>query len=798
MIRVMDIKKPDDWSELYNIDFRFAQKIGRKGKVMLHCENLATFDIETSNGLCDDAGNVHKLNKKQYDDEYAIECVKDRPYQSFVSTCQPVSLMYIWQLAIETFLPPPHAADSEIRCFVGRTWTEFEEFMEMLTTEVRRQSVYGSRSVNRNMENAAAQKSKKSVDFYIFDHNLGFEMGHMANVYNDDFKKKGAIFAREACNPMYVKIIRNKVKVNFRDTVVLTQKSLYKWTHDEKLPVMKLKENEEFYEDILTPDTPIDPERMQYALNDVVSMIYAMDKYRTKYEHTYKIPLTQTGEVRIPARTRLWKEDPTWCQRCCDIEQGYNLRLYQDLIKVFQGGYTHANAMYSGRVIGEGSIDLEHGKTEGMVKCFDFCSSYPGMTRFKIPYGEFQDVGPMYFPMVQNQNPENPDEWWFGKFEFTNVESNLCNSYWSKSKCEELDDPVVDNGRIEKCKRMVIWMTIYDYDTFRRAYSFDTECCVELYVTEAAYMSRELILHILDLFHKKNAWKGLEEFESQLMFVKQQLNAIAYGCAVYKEIGSEVSYGDNGWNVDRDIPLQKFYETMSKKKPEKCFWSLQDGIAIVSAARWCLWEFILNLDSRIVYCDTDSIKGIFNEQDLEFVKKYNDHVKELQDKVANELGFDPDEFLGVNAKGKKKRLGIMEQEPSCELITWGAKKYAEKIIDYHEDGTPYERIIVTVSGLPKDAGVGKIKNLRDFKLNTLWNIEESHKLISHHNIGTQPMCRWVDKDGKGYVSEDKFGIALIPTTFMMKSDEYLHFLLFLLTGKLDDYSYFNDTPKMLL
>lgn len=780
MIRQRDITTPNDFQDIYNIRFKFNTEL-IKGKVKYSCDNIMTFDIETSNGMYDpETQRAVKFDKEKYDADFD-KPETERAYQKYMEHCKPVSVMYLWQFCCETKLAAPHANDSDLMVFVGRTWPEFENFMDCLTAELKRQSVYGFNAINRANETAIAKKNKRCVECFIFDHNLGFEMVHLCNIYNKEFAKKNKVFAREACNPMKIRISLNKVGINFKDTFVLTQKSLYKWTHDDKLAVMKLEEPEEFYENVYTPITPIESERLQYSINDVVSMAYGMEKYRDTYGSLSAIPLTQTGTVRLPARENLWENDPDWCERCAYIERDYgdNIDLYKKLLKVFAGGWVHSNEGYTGRIVPN-------------VKCYDFCSSYPSQTRFKVPYEPYSQVNILRWDELTAQDVEDPDYRWFAKIEVKNVESNLMNSYWSFSKCEECDNPTIDNGRINKCDRMVIWIDDWSWAIFKEAYSFTEITVMELWRSKAEYMSKTLILHILDLFHKKNAWKGLEEFESQLMFVKQQLNAIAYGCAVFKELGAEVTYTEHGWVVDRDQSELDFYKKMEGKKPEKTFWALQDGISIVSAARYCLWKLLLKLDAHVVYGDTDSLKGLFNNpRDQKIIEEYNKSVEDQQIKVANALGFNPDEWLGVNAKGKAKRLGVFEEEPPCKIITWGAKKYAEEL----EDGT----IVVTVSGLPKKAGRDKIKSLEDFKLETLWRTSESHKLTSHYNWGDQPVTIWTDINGEEYVSEDKFGLCLVPTTFSMNiSEDYMEFLYVMITQRMDNHEFFYDTPKILL
>ena len=145
---------------------------------------------------------------------------------------------------------------SEIKVFMGRTWEEFDEFLNMLTTEIRRQSVYGKKSVSRMCENAHAMKVKQNVDMKIWIHNFSYEFAFLRNLYNYEFAKfrgKDHVFARQSRKPMKAFFVMNKVKTEFRDTLVLVQKSLDNWTKDSNLPVKKLEVDKDFSSTCVSP-----------------------------------------------------------------------------------------------------------------------------------------------------------------------------------------------------------------------------------------------------------------------------------------------------------------------------------------------------------------------------------------------------------------------------------------------------------------------------------------------------------------------------------------------------------------
>lgn len=228
-------------------------------------------------------------------------------------------------------------------------------------------------------------------------------------------------------------------------------------------------------------------------------------------------------------------------------------------------------------------------------------------------------------------------------------------------------------------------------------------------------------------------------------------------------------------------------EMLHETKEEDSFTVYQAGIWVTAWARHNLFDFIIALDERIAYCDTDSIKGLFTDEDIKFVEDYNKKIEDLENQVAQTLGIDHAKYTATTSKGKIKRLGVMEREDDCEEFkTLGAKRYV-----YLSNG----EIHCTIAGLPKRAGKAKIKSVDDFKDGLVWDTQESEKLIAKYN-DNQNSCIWIDRDGNAYESEAKYGICLQPTTFDLSiSNEFSHFLNLLRGGMLDrNDEFYTDMP----
>lgn len=765
-----------DWNEVYDIEFRFSTGLHDSK----NCNTLISFDIETSNGWRQPDGTVigfdHDKYNIQYDEDGNV-IAGDLNYHNTIDNGEPVSCLYIWQMAIEN--------GDDIKVFMGRTWPELQLFMNKLTAEVRRQSVYGQPSIDRVGENIYSYKLKQNVNMKIYVHNLGFEFQHLQNIekfrkeFAKQYKGKSRVFARNSRKPMKAMMMLNKVQVEYRDSLVLVQKSLDAWCKDENLPVKKLKEPKDYYLEMRTPETDLTDEEIKYSENDVVSMIWGLKKYRDKYSNLSQIPLTQTGEVRRKCREKVSRENKIWAKHCHEVTTSYTPEEFKRLVYLFSGGWTHANKMYVGDTVKD-------------VKCFDFASSYPAvMCSRSFPIGQFQTCDVAEFDMLEGQDLNHCDYRWYMKIELHNVVSKLDNTYWSLSKVAVDEDhpisgQIVDNGRIYSCTHMIAYMTDLDWDTFKQCYYYETPIVKELYKSEAGYLPTEMVDTILDYFQYKTSLKGLADSESLYNESKQFINSV-YGVAVTKIISNIVEYNDNGWE-SKEPTDSEFYEMIGQTKEEDSFTEYQIGIWVTAWARHNLFDFIIKLDERVVYCDTDSIKGVFTDEDIQFVEDYNKKIADLENIVANKLGIDPAKYTATTSKGKIKRLGVMEREDDCaEFKTLGAKRYVDLV-----NG----EIECTIAGLPKRAAKAKIKSVDEFHDGIVWKTNESEKLIARYEDDQKP-CTWIDRNGVPYESDAKYGICLQPTTFDLSiGNEFKHFLTLLSTGIIDrNDDFFTDTPS---
>lgn len=771
-----------DYGKLYDIQYEIYTEGRRKSK-RIHINNINCYDIETSNGFVQEDGYVVPFEHAVWNTNYTSGGVLSKP----INYKNPCSLEYVWQSALEN--------GDDIEVFMGRTWVDFKEFIDIYDDAISNLMIFGQPSISncdvdyKSFKLQCKTYKKPIVHFYV--HNLGFEMQHLRNV----FPQMKDLFAREKRKPMKFDIDYNNIIIRFHDTLCLTQKKLENWAIDEKLPVTKLTGNLDYLA-IKTPLTPLTQKEIDYCVNDVVVMVFGVKIYRDKYNGKLtQIPMTQTGEVRIVARNDISMVNRQWAEECYNIDHSYSWDFFNRLLQAFQGGWTHANEKYSGKLQGVATVGPD-GKKGHPVVCWDFASSYPSvMTSAKFPVKPFHECDEHEIDRLNVIPLDDRDYVYLIVVDVYDVESTTWNTLFSSSKCIELEDEILDNGKVLAASHMKICVTDYDWDLFNKAYSFDRYNIVEAYEAESDYLPFEYIKCILDYYGLKTSLKDVDGAESSYNQAKQFINSL-YGAAVTKIICDEVEYnGDwekHSVTYEDFIELMKLPDTPAKLEKEimQKFTTYQIGVWIPAIARHRLWDAILQFDSKIVYCDTDSTKGYFLPDDIKWFNEYNEYIKSLQDKVSAHYGFDPELYCPKTPKGVKKRLGIFAREEDCLYFkALRAKVYADYYIDKNGKGT----LATTIAGLPKNAGPKVIKKVDDLCDGLFWTPQQSGKLCAHY-CDNQPHTIWVDKHGNKWESDDKYGVMLEPISFDLSiASEYAYLLQILQTGECD----YLNTPEII-
>lgn len=755
------------------------------------CNSIITFDIETSNGY---------INEKNVAIGWDPKNVKiDESGHTNYDNLIPVSLMYVWQCAVD-------AADGNIYILFGRTWKQWEATVKWLSISAAYQGSIGhcielplkgvlrdayDQIVNAESDHGHADKHPV-YNLNIYIHNLGFEYQHLRNIYNDEFaghtvRQDGTVinnvFARTSRKPLRSTVhqLVGNCDTTFVDTLCLTQKSLATWGKDANLDVKKLSEPKGFYDPIRTPETPLTDNEWDYCENDVVTMVYGIRKYREDWSDLKHIPLTQTGTVRKKVVASVCKTEPfeagekhdkkqrakgsVWSRKCARVNNGLTPKHYSQLRQLFCGGWTHANRFAAGRVISD-------------VECYDFASSYPAvMTHMLFPVDEFKEVtAPRTIAKLEN-NKDLMDitrkKMWYARYFFKNLRlregakndwgEQRHHTFWSSSKCIDKTSKITDrdNGKILRAETLDVYMTDVDWDTFRQVYTWDEKEVLEMYAANAALLPRQMIADILEYYRIKTSYKDVPGKESVYIEAKQWINSI-YGAAVTRIIDDDTVFTKYGWS--KILLDEKMFEDKKESMtPENTFLSYQIGIWVTAWARHNLWSFILPADHRVVYGDTDSLMGKFVDEDHVRFAEWDAWLTNRRQEINRIYPeITPDMYMPAKPNGELANLGTFEFE--ClylEFKTLGAKRYSAA---YNKNGEV--KIKNTIAGLPKKSAGVHIKKPADLVSNLMWSPLESGKLAAMYN-DNQPTIKWVDRDGKEYTSTDKYGTCLKPIGFTL-------------------------------
>lgn len=746
----------------------------RTGAIVPFISDPSKYTVEVPGGRMDpNTGYIAPLISLNYD-EQMIQHMGDPDYIHPIDTFEKVGITYIHIFAI---------GDRQgVHTFLMRTFDEFEQFIKDLDREIMRQLSYGyckdPQLIQKQYTNLPYSHVQKTPKGFIYVHNFGFDfqsgLRNTGLKFRAKRKKADPVFARKPHKPMKATILPVYNELEFRDTLCLAQRSLKTWLEDENIPIKKLTGDLD-YDLIRTPNTPLTDKELGYCVNDVAGLVLVMSKYADKFGGLDKIPLTQTGIVRnrcIETVKEGWKKSQS------QIMQNMTYSDFKELNQLFLGGWTHGNAHKAG-------------KTWKGIRCFDFASSYPYvMTTMKYPVEQFTKRDPAkYWKKYKHEDPQDLDrnECFYVKVRFTNIKTKLNNTFWSGSRCLELKNPTLDNGKIAKADAMTTYMTDLDYNTFIRAYDCDEEI-LELKTAKCDFLPRELILLILDQYKQKTNYKDVAGKESLYKVSKEFVNSI-YGCAVTNYIGDIVQYlDDKGWIKQTFKEFEAFDQEVAEERyshivraaytKDRTFLSYQIGCWITAHARYNLWSLILQLDEHVLYGDTDSLKGQFDDHDLAIIEEYNENVLKRQEEVAKRLNFDPDLYRPRKPKpngdpgGDPAILGIFDRESDClEFRTLGAKRYCYTVINKKGE----VELKTTVAGIPKKNGAAKFDNVDDFEPDTGWTTQESGKKILKY-IDEQPRMHWVDYKGNHYDSDQMYSVVITPTTFKMSMDSYLEYM----------------------
>lgn len=553
-----------------------------------------------------------------YDGDKILNCVTSFDIETTAIKEIENSFMYIFQFAFENDV------------IIGRYWRDFVTVIEVLEKYLE----------------------FREINMIIYVHNLSFEFQFIRTIIpiTDVFlldKRKVLSFRYK--------------KIEFRCSFLLYNASLNKFTKDMNVKHQKMSGKDFDYTVERFGDTPLTYSEYKYAIYDVIGLNEAIHQLMEAYGDTLEtIPYTRTGYIRRVISNRI-----AYKQRRLNSLYPFDIELYVLLQEAFRGGDSHANRIFSGKILH--NIDSD-----------DFSSDYP----YQICAKKYPKKFVKYCGEVDK---DKIDKWinvrgrailmrisLFG----IRIKTLSPDPYLSYHKCRRVVKPILDNGRILYADYLETTCTDIDYKIILDCYDFDDFKCIEVYTAAYEYMDDDIIDETLKLYKEKTLLKGGDSILYALK--KGDLNSI-YGMMVQDLMKKRYVYNNN------IITLEDINDDGKMMEVKKKFFKLpyQWGVWVTAHARYDLHQIIKMLDD-CYYWDTDSSKHKHSLKNDRIIEEFN--RKRMNKK-----------FSAEDSKGKRHYMGLLERDGEYNrFITLGSKKYC------YEDKE--SNLFITVSGINKEEG----------------------------------------------------------------------------------------------
>lgn len=663
-----------------------------------------------------------------------IECAFDIETTSTTYHGEKIAFPYIWMFGL----------GMGNKVFYGRTWEEFLSTMEVL------QSYF-------NLGEA------RHLVCYV--HNLGYEFQFMRK-----YMEWNKVFAIDERKP--VKAL-NDYGIEFRDSYILSGYSLENTAKNLAKHKVKKLVGDLDYSLIRTIHTPLTDAEMAYCENDIDVVLAYINEQIELSGDINKIPMTNTGRVRSYVKHNCYFTDTNHRKSSKGKYTRYSKLMgdltltppiYLHLKTSFMGGFTHSNPAHTG-------ITLEN------VGSIDLTSSYPSVMLAEMyPMSRAREL---QISSVDELKQAMKKYCIVFDLKLEGVDNKIkYESYLSESKCRNLKGAVINNGRVYCADSLEITITDVDFNIIEVVYSWEKIYIRNVQGFAKAYLPKQIIESILNLYVDKTELKGVEGKEVEYLLSKGMLNSV-YGMCV-TDIVKDNSVYETDWGmeaVDIDEKITEYNTSRNR------FLYYAWGIWVTAYARRNLWSGILAFGNDYVYSDTDSIKALNYDKHTGYVEHYNNAVGKKLERMCDFYKLDKVRLTPKTIKGVDKPLGVWEFEGMYDRFkTLGAKRYLV------QEGDKYT---LTVAGLSKANGMDYIKEKANNDSDAIFNMFNDKLYIpcdktgkNTHSYLDNEMTALIT-DYMGHTSEvhNKSGIHLEACDFTLSiSAQYNEFLSKLADG----------------
>lgn len=429
---------------------------------------------------------------------------------------EKTAVMYIWMFSVNG------------KVITGRTWEQFESLM-----------------------NDIGQLTSNNERLIVYVHNLGFDFAFFCHRLT---------WHKTFCVKMHEPIYAiTTTGIEFRDSYILTAKSLEKSAGDLQKYKIKKQTGSLDYTLLRGSNTPLTETELKYCIYDCLVLDAIIQEKIEQEGDITKIPLTNTGYVRrflkkkcFPGSHKKRNEDTKKADSYRTLMSNLTMTPYEYQMnkRAFQGGFTHANALYVNHTF------------KRRVDSIDFTSSYPAVMMSEM------------FPMSKathyfNVSCETFQELYKDKLiifdvRFNNIrkKDNVFECPLSVSKCNG-SNFVENNGRLVSADYAVTTITNIDMSVIKNFYDFDTIQVGQILAYEKDYLPRPIIEGLIELYKDKTELKDVEGEEVNYQVKKGMFNSV-YGCSVTDPVKDVITF-DGEWH-DEPVDLNDAMEHYNNSK----------------------------------------------------------------------------------------------------------------------------------------------------------------------------------------------------------------------------------------
>lgn len=564
------------------------------------------------------------------------------------------------------------------------------------------------------------QKNLAGDETYLYFFNLSYDWTFLRQFF---FKEYGYPSDQLNTKPHFPLFIKWKEQgLILKDALSLAQRKLERWADDLQVEHRK---NVGFwdYDKYRTQNEIFSPQELAYIENDTLAGVECIDATLDAIgKNIYSIPYTATGIVRNEARVKGKANNAheAFLRSCLKYHQ------YCTMLKVYHGGYTHANRFLINIVL------------EGLdIICKDFASSYPYcLCSEKFPSEAFTLFDEIDTEVDPEEILSEASEYaFYFKLQLLNfklkdpLEPMPVLQYYKLEDSINVGPSEIDNGRVLQGGYAELYVTEIDLQMIMKQYEAEDIICTEVYCSTKEYLPRWFTDYVYHLFEEKCKLKGGDPVLYAI--AKARLNS-CYGMLVERSVHEDIvetydydpESGELVYNrlqMDQEQEQDKYNKYVEKKNS---IFNYQIGVWVTAYA---MRNLILGLGSCIndeygpdgkrsnishwIYSDTDSIYSDSWNEDR--VAMYNEMCKmKLRDNNYGPVVIDDKEYW----------LGIAEVDKVCtEFVTQGAKRYS------YRDKKKGE-LHITVAGVPKDGVKVLNDDIRNFIPNCCFDGDTTGKL----------------------------------------------------------------------